>query len=132
MALNLSESVIRARLLEWRNLKKLHKAARLRVEALLGDNKSLKEKLAATEEEKAVLEEELRKRDETVEKLQKMLFERQAPRTRMQRPHEPKLRDAASYRRPAPAHIDVRRTISLKQCPDCHGSVSRPQSSRKR
>ena len=132
MALHLSEPIIRARLLEWRNLKKLHKAARERVEALLGDNKSLKEKLAATEEEKAVLEEELRRKNETLEKLQTMLFERQAPRTRMQRPHEAKARDAASYRRPAPMRIDARRVVSLNKCPDCNGEVSTAQSSRTR
>jgi transposase len=132
MALHLSESTIRARLLEWRNLKKLHEAARQRVESLLGEVKRLKEKLSASDEEKAALKEDLRKKDETVGKLQKMLFERQAPRTRMQRAKESIVRDAASYRRPLPVRVDLRKTVSLKQCPDCGSNVSAVQSSRTR
>lgn len=132
MALHLSESTIRARLVEWMNLKKLHRAARERVEALVEEVRRLKDALAREREEKAALAEELQKRTETVEKLQKLLFERHAPRTRMVRPHEPKSRDAASYRRSPPETITERRTLSLTHCPECTGHVSSAQSSRTR
>jgi transposase len=132
MAFHLSEQTIRQRLVEWSNLKKLHRAARERIEKLLGENKTLEEKLAASEAKKSALEEELRRKNETVEKLQKLLFERKQPRVRMVRTRERVVRDAESYRRPVPARVDLRKEISLKRCPDCGGSVSKAQSSRAR
>lgn len=132
MAFHLSEPTIRSRLVEWMNLKKLHKAARERVEALLEELKQLKGRLIATQEENETLKEELRKRGETIEKLQKLLFERHAPRTRMVRERIPVPRTAASYRRPAPVSVTERKTISLRTCPDCNERVSCAQSSRTR
>lgn len=114
------------------NLKKLHKAARNRVETLEEKNRTLKEENGELQAENVQLKEELRQKSDTVEKLQKLLFERQTTRTRTTRPHERITREPASYRRPAPVHIDLRKTVSLKKCPDCGNRVSRAQSSRTR
>ena len=132
MAFNLSESTTRARLLEWRNLKMLHKAARDRVVIVEEKNRQLQRENVGLQERLKQAEDELHRKQETVEKLQRLLFERQQPRVRMVRPRERVVRDAASYRRALPAHIDLRKNVSLKECPDCHGSVSSPQSSRVR
>ena len=132
MAFRLSESTIRQCLIEWRNGKKLHKAARERVEILEQENKALKEENAELRGRMEKIEAETQKRAETIEKLQKLLFERHAPRTRTRRPHESIPRDAASYRRPLPEHISERKTLTLTKCPHCEAPVSTAQSSRTR
>ena len=132
MAFHLSEQTIRQRLVEWSNLKKLHRAARNRVEILQEKNRTLAEENVGLASRLRAAEEEARKRQETVEKLQKLLFERQAPRTRMTRARERIIRGAESYRRAVPSRVDLRKSVSLKQCPDCGSRVSTTQSSRTR
>lgn len=132
MALRLSESIIRARIIEWRNLKVLHQKARERVEIVEGKNQELAAQNKELQNKLRKLQEELRKRDETVEKLQKLLFERQRPRTRTHRQRQPKQRSKESYRRPFPDHVDEQKTASPRECPGCHGPLSDEQSSRTR
>lgn len=130
--MTLSRTVINMRLIEWRNLKKLHQAARERMGTLLEKNKELQKRLATAEEKVVALEEELRRKNETVEKLQQLLFERKQSHGRIHRERARIIRDTASYHRALPTHVDLRKEVSLKKCPDCGGRVSCPQSSRTR
>ena len=132
MTFTLSESTIRARLIEWRNLKQLHHDARDRIETLRETITALKEKLSTSEEKITSLEEALAQKNTTVEKLQKLLFERHEPRTRTMRERKSIARTADSYRRTIPPHIDMHRSVSLTKCPECHSVVSSSQSFRTR
>lgn len=133
MASRLSQAVIAARLIEWRNLKNiLHPKAKERIRLLGEKNRQLREENERLQKQVQEVQKELRKKEENLEKLRKLLFERQQPRHRTHRTRPKKRREKDSYRRPAPDHIDERKTVSPVECDTCYGPLSEVQSFRTR
>lgn len=128
MALKLSANVIRKRLVEWRNYKRLYPELRRKYEELKEENAQLRRELAR----------ERRERQETVEaltlqieELRQMVFGRKrgdddnsAPPPGGREAHirpERKPRPPASYRRSPPKDEEVTQESfhGIEQCPDC-------------
>jgi len=119
-------------MIEWRNLKKLHQGARTTIENQQDTIRTLKEENERLAKRTEDAEAALKDKDETIQQLEKLLFERKQDRSRMVRPHPVKERAPESYRRPVPARIDERKAATLTTCPDCHTPVSAAQGSRTR
>src|SRR5438270_9796761 len=106
----------------YRRLSRDHSRVLRQNKQLLAENQELKDRVAELE----------RKLDDTIDgnkKLRELLFGKAKPQTRTKRPKVPKLRSAASYRRPAPDHIDKEQTVCLDNCPNCGDTLSDPNSS---
>jgi len=102
MAQKLSDAVIEARMIEWRNLKALHQKDRLQIRQLKAENKQLKQELI---DQRKYFESIIERQAAQIEELQTMVFGRK-PKSGL----EAKVKTAvvkqartnSSYRRPLP------------------------------
>lgn len=122
---------------EWRNIKKLHAAQLERNQALLKENRELKERIG-------ILESEDKRKDATiqtlmlrVEELERMIFGKKPRKTLKedgdlddnQMPRKPAVRDQSSYQRSIPDAQDVsdEKYHTRDTCPDCKTPLKRIQ-----
>lgn len=128
MAFRLSEEKIRHRMIEWRNIKRLHQAARTRIVALLAEIKRLTV-------EKASLKRLLTQKDTVIQALRNQLADKEAQRkellgylykeTKKKEGQQLQERRNGAYHRPQPKKEDIteQRTFSLNRCPLCRTLV---------
>lgn len=121
---------IRTRMVEWRNLKKLHKAQKIRIQLLQEENMLLKARVAFLEagyEEQQRINTNLRLQ---VEELRTMVFGKKTRTTKDDEPKEPPTsRTHDSYHRPLPKEDEVTDTQShpCTECTHCHGTLTSTQ-----
>lgn len=132
----LTKQEIYERMKDWRNLKKLHHAARNRIQvqdALIKAQADLIKEQAEQIRFQKQLIETLNLR---VEELERIIFGRSKKKDRdandgsssVSIPSQPRIqRDASTYHRtmPSPEDITAEQTHTIDTCPDCHGTLSR-------
>lgn len=128
MAFRLAEAEIRKRLVAWRNLKRLHQAARERIARLLLENTQLKG--TAT-----TLKQLLTTKDATIQQLRDQLADKEAQRrellgylykeTKKKEAGQQRPNRQGAYHRPQPNKEDIteQRQFSLNRCPLCSTHV---------
>lgn len=128
MAFRLTEAAIRQRLVAWRNLKRLHRAARARIARLLVENTRLKNS-------HLTLKELLTTKDQTIQQLRDQLADKEAQRkellgylykeTTKKEGHQQRTNRQGAFHRPKPQKEDIteKRTFSLNRCPLCSTHV---------
>src|SRR3989344_1814424 len=128
MAFRLAEEEIRKRLIAWRNLKQLHRAARERIARLLAENTQLKSG-------RAKLKQLLKTKDSTIQQLRNQLADKEAQRkellgylykeTKKKEGQQQRAQRQGAYHRPKPKEEDIteERTFSLNRCPLCNTHV---------
>lgn len=115
--LRLNYKEIKERMTEWRNLKKLHAAARQRVEILEVENKSLKIRVSMLEAENKDLKHELSDIKYQLTELKTIIFKKKAKSKEIssfdddQDLEPPTPRSKESYKRPIPEDSEVTETI---------------------
>lgn len=117
----LSPAVIRKRMVEWRNYKRLYPELRRKYEEMKEENRQLKQTVA---QQQAVIEKLLLR----VEQLETMVFGRKPPPSGDHDdeegavpPPERQPRSSSSYRRAVPSDEEItsRATFPITACPDC-------------
>ena len=128
MAFRLSEKDIRQRLIEWRNLKMMHRQARQRVTKLLTQIKQF-------QVDKTKLKQLIRVKDKTICQLRDQLADKEAQRkellgylykeTKKKAGKQDRKKRQGAYHRPKPPDKDItdHQTFSLKRCPMCRTQV---------
>lgn len=117
MSSKLSEEIIRHRMIEWRNLKKLHQAQGVRIQRLEAENATLKTRIAELEAENMALKADFADIKYQLSQMQVMVFKkkRKAKDTldedddQQGTPKTP--RTPASYQRPIPKDEEVTHTV---------------------
>jgi hypothetical protein len=128
MARELTKKELYERMVELRNLRKLHAAARTRVTTLEAENRALTARVRSLEEENAVLRGEITDVKYQLEEFKVMLFKKK----RVVRdttdaddedrpPHKPRTPD--SYRRPIPKDDEVTKTVYHRFPRDKDGNI---------
>lgn len=129
----LSQTVINQRIVEWHNLKQLHKQARQRVKRLERENSQLKAtitrqqaKIGEQDKRIAELEAALRKLTDTKTRFRFFLFGEKNKSPKSKQRQKPKKRAKQSYQRPKPKDKDItnRQELVLDACPQCEHEVS--------
>lgn len=124
MAKKLSDSVIEARMADWRNLKALHQHDRIQIKRLKAENKQLKQELI---DQREYFESIIEKQNARIAELETMVFGRkQKPRSGSTAKTAKVLRGTASYRRPIPpaSAITSEEHHSINDCHHCHGPLT--------
>lgn len=128
MAFRLASAEIHQRLVEWRNLKRLHRAARERIARLLAENTQLKNGMTT-------LKQMLTTKDRTIQQLRNQLADTEAQRkellgylykeTKKKEGQQERAKRPGAYRRPKPKEEDITeaRRFSLNRCPLCSTHV---------
>jgi transposase len=128
MAFRLTESEIRHRLTQWRNLKQLHQAARGRIATLLQSNIQLKA-------DKAKLKQIIQTKDKTIRQLRDQLADKEVQRkellgflykeTKKKEGKQQRKPRQQAYHRPEPKDEDItdRQKFILNRCPMCSTHV---------
>jgi len=129
MARELSKKEIYERMVELRNLRKLHAAARDRVTALKEENKALKIRVHELEEENAVLKGEVTDIKYQLAELQTIIFKKKRTARDTFRDDEDKddtprpPRTPNSYHRPIPSDDEVTKTVYHRFPRDKNGNI---------
>ena len=131
MSKKLKEEEIRKRLIEWRNLKQLHKNQKIAIKKLKNENKELKKEV----EELKNMVIELRQTNEKqwleLEELRKMIFRKEKKNSSIEnkkkRNTKSKNRPKSSYRKSAPSEDEVtdRTTYNIEECEKCGRRLTR-------
>ena len=134
MSKPLSPTVIKKRMVEWRNLKRLYPELRGKYDELKRENRELRRELAAVKRESATRIEAL---ELQVEELRRMVFGRKRERSNDTEhggggaapPHERQPRTPSSFRRttPPPEAVTGRASHPLSLCPDCRMVLTRKE-----
>lgn len=95
-------------------------------------NRKLTGKVEDLEKELARAREELKAKQEKIEKLNQLLFAKQASKLRTNRPVVPVPRTRESYIRPMPEHVTEEQTLVMGTYPHCDTPVGAPVASRTR
>ena len=130
MSKKLPDSVIKARMIEWRNLKKLHAAQNIRIEYLEAENKELKQQIIILKAENAELKQMVQDLLLRVEELNTMVFGKKKKHEKHEdddHKNPPTPRTPESYKRPLPSESDVteHRPHPLNACTYCHGTLTK-------
>lgn len=130
MSKSLSSAVIRKRMVEWQNYKRLYPELRRKYEEVKEENRQLKCTVA---EQQAVIERLLLR----VEQLETMVFGRKPPPPNdhddggsAAPPSERRPRSSSSYRRAVPLEEEItsRTTFPITACPDCGHALRKKET----
>jgi transposase len=116
MSRQLTKKEINERMIEWRNLKKLHTAQAKRIVLLEEENKQLKARIKELEEENATLKHQFTDVQYQLTQLQKTVFKKKQTAKEVldddnHTKTPPKKRTKESYKRPIPEEREVTKTI---------------------
>jgi transposase len=120
--MNLSETEIRLRMIELRNLRKLHTAQNIRIEKLVTENKALKERVAVLETIVLTQEQTNTNLSLQIEELRTIVFGKKRKKKDDDLPPRPPLpRTPDSYQRPVPREDEITSVVHhpLKACAEC-------------
>ena len=127
MSKELTKKEIYERMIEWRNLKKLHQAARDRVVSLEEENRRLKTKITEQEDVITELKMMVTKQSLQIEELQKKVFGKKKKREKRKNEERtsssPRTKD--SYQRPIPEVVTdtQHHVLNTCTCPSCGGDL---------
>jgi len=129
MSTRLNKEEVRKRLIEWRNLKQLHKNQKVSIKKLKNENKELKNEVEELKSMIIKLKQTNEKQWLELEELRKMIFRKEKKNKPIEkrRNTKSKSRPKSSYRKSAPSEEEVtdRTTYNIEECEKCGRRLTR-------